>query len=340
MTQVRVPELPAEDEARAELLRSYFSSLLIADAEPADGAGWIIDVRRPEDLEVFVDPGLEEVLGKLGRIPASEIGMQVWERDGFQLALEDSWTALSWSRWLSRRASPEPPDAVVLHVDDHRDFDSPHLAIESSGFTDLITGEPVLLEQPATVHDAVRSGAIGVAGFFAPFLHRFRLLEVRHLRAGVPPHNEGWCPLLMRENVDRVLRPGQERPAIELGAPGEGTHAAHRYMATSDLERWLRDLPPLPMLLHIDLDYLCNRFNGDSDWHSSSGHDPPPVVVREALTDLFDALEASEAATAIENVAIALSPGFFPAEHWLQAIATVEERAPRLGPERSPHGCK
>jgi hypothetical protein len=337
MTQVRVAELPAEDEERAKLLNGYFSSLLVADAQPAGDGGWIIDVERPDDLEVFVDPGLADVLGKMGVIQAREIGLHVWNRDGFQLALEDSWTALSWSRWLSMRERDDAPDAVVLHVDDHRDFQSPHLALGPDGFTDLITGEPVLLHRPATVRDAVRSGAIGVAGFFAPFVRRFGSLEVRHLRAGISAEGEGWRPLLARDQIDGVLRPGHPRPAIELGAPGKGEGAALRYMATSDLQRWLRDLPRLPVLLHIDLDYLSNRFNGDSDWQRGPRHDPPPEVVRETVIGLFDALEASGVAQAIVDVAVALSPGFFPAEYWLQTIAIVEERVSRLGVRRSPN---
>jgi len=331
MTKVKVAELPVDAVERAKLLTDYFSSLLVVDAEPTDDGEWTIDVTRPDDFAMFVDPALPEILDKMGPIAAEEIGLHVWERDGFQLALEDSWTALSWSRWFSERGSESVPEAVILHVDDHRDFQSPHLALDGQdGFTDLITGAPVILDRPETVGAAVRSGAIGVAGSFAPFVRSFRSLEIRHLRASVSTEEEGWCPLWVCDERDGVLRPGGTRPAIKLGAPGAERAPALRYMVTSDLGRWLCDLAPSPVLLHIDLDYLSNRFDGDSDWEQGSRHDPESDIVRATLIDLLDALEASRVAEAIVDVAVALSPGFFPAEHWLEAIEIIAGRVPQL----------
>jgi hypothetical protein len=329
-----VQTLPGDASKRDELLGAYFSSLVVADSEPARPTGWQVTVTRPDSLGVFVDPGLKLGLDALGGIPPTEIGLRVWRNPVFQLSLEDSWTAYSWSCWLGGRAR-QPRQVVILHADDHLDFDSPHLALEPGQLRDLITGDAVDLSAPPTVKSAVVSSGIGVAGFFAPMIRSFDEMEIRHLRHAVPLGGAGWHALRVTDIVDSILRPGARRPAIEIGQPDVGKTHPLRYLSTSEPAAWLSNLPDWPILLHVDLDYLSNRFNGDSDWESApKRHDPSAVEVAQALGAMLDALDACPGKGQIEDIAIALSPGFFPAEFW---TATVETLGSRLSRVRGSH---
>jgi len=331
VTETWVKALPAEARERENLLCEYFSSLLVAEAEQANGGGWVVSVTRPETLDVFVDPELERGLDWLGGIRPDEVGLRVWGDHGFQLSLEDSWTAYSWSRWLRDQRPSGTTRAVILHVDDHYDFESPHLAIGAADFRDLITGQPVVLAAPNTVESAIRSGAIGVAGFFAPFLRSFDELEIRHLRRAIPSKVAGWHALIPTELPDSLLSPEAHRPAMKLGPSGVGRESALRYFATTDPASWLSGLPDWPALVHMDLDYLNNRFNGDSDWKSAPDrHDPPAESVEQRLIEILDALHASPVTTQIQDFAVALSPGFFPAEFWSGTVDLLHARVPSL----------
>jgi hypothetical protein len=86
----------------------------------------------------------------------------------------------------------------------------------------------------------------------------------------------------------------------------------------------LDELPDVPTLLHIDLDYFNNRFNGDSDWElHSSRHDPTSHEIMSAIDLVFNTLAVRGIFDRIVDITVALSPGFFPAEFWSLAIERI-----------------
>lgn len=329
MNRFRLADLPTDPVKRDELLRSHFSSLLVVASEPTDQGDFEVAISRPELLEAFVDPGLGPVLVSLGVHEPAQIGEAVWQEDGFQLSLEDSWTAVSWSRWLAAQQVRSRQQAVILHVDDHYDFEAPHIALEETQFRDLFTARTVSLLDPPSVAAAVSSGAIGVAGFFSPFLRCFDEIEIRHLRTRVPAGVSGWHELTTTVTNDPLFN--VPRPGLRLGPDVGARGVPLRYLGTSVVDDWLEGLPDWPVLLHVDLDYLSNRYNGDSDWHlAQPEHDPLEAVVHARLDEVLDGLEGAGDALRVENISIALSPGFFPAEWWSGVLSTLRERVPQL----------
>ena len=323
----RVKVLPADPEQRRLLLDEYFSSLLVADAEPDPDGGWRLTLSRPEEPEFFIDPQIEKGLAwwQPGTRP-EHIASHVRDEGGWQLSLEDAWTAWAWSRRLARR--PDLDEVLVLHVDDHTDCMSPHLSLNGDFMTDLITGAPVRVDDPDSVAAAIRSGAIGVAGFFAPFVHHGPRMHIRHLVAR--PTQQPRREIAASTLTDRVLAPGTNRPDVEL-RPSAGIQGVQsRYLATDDLEAWLADLPEVQAVwLHMDMDYFNNRFDGDSAWASASrGHDPDAEAVAARIDQVFAALRRSLIET--DDVAVALSPGFFPAQFWPSAVKQLRSHIPCL----------
>jgi hypothetical protein len=330
MTLLRVPleRLPSSPAERHAALRDYFCD---KDAEAqADGSAWNLTLTWPNDDERHVDPRLDEGLAWWGQGITRRTMVRARRRSGRVLsALYDTWTLHSWSEWLTTRRG-ESEDIVVLHVDDHRDLGAPRLFIEAGGWQDAIANAPWTLNDPGAVEAAIQSGALGMGSFLTPFLHRFPDAEVRHLCQ--PPKATATRDFrIARTTVaDDLLDPGRLRPAIDL-KPVAGATGLGCYRLTPDVSAWLDMVGSGPVLLHIDMDYFNNRFDGDSDWRKrSEPFDPPLDHVLGKIDEMAEALRRTGVGARLEDVVIAYSPGFFPAEFWSAAEARLRPALERL----------
>lgn len=332
--------LPAEPSHRRDVLADYFGDLLpsVEDSEQ----GWAVRLRWPDDEAFFVDPLITRHLGwwragaRLG-----ELRQEVYWSEAGQLSLDDAWTLFGWSRWLKQKYSaPSPPaEVVVVHVDDHRDMMCPRIAWSGQDWADLLTGERFSVFDPASVRSAILSGAVGIGSFFAPLVHELPKVNVRHLSqsAGLAEDGREWR-ILKNTEQDTILRPGHPRPRIDMelaqqrSARSMPDKLGGSYRFSRNCGYCFSDLPDCPVLLHIDMDYFNNRYDRDSDWADRPNkHDPPHEQVIEEVDQLFDALTRYGVSERIENVTVALSPGFFPAEYWQASVERVEWHLLKLG---------
>jgi hypothetical protein len=195
--------------------------------------------------------------------------------------------------------------------------------VDGHGWFDPITGARCDLYNPASVCSAIESGAIGMGSFLTPVLHVARHAEVRHLcqppkaRATTDHH------IRLTTEQDTLLDPGRKRPAVRLD-PSTAEIGPGSYRITPSVEAWLDRLGDGPILLHIDMDYFNNRYDGDSDWpHRPEPFDPPLSRVCEKIDEVTNALAQHRLLDRLEDVVIAYSPGFFPAEFWREADARL-----------------
>ncbi|WP_316176328.1 hypothetical protein [Bradyrhizobium sp. SZCCHNRI1073] len=316
----RIPRdrLPESPELQHGLLRDYFCD---KDARcQIVGDSWDISLYWPDDPERHVDPRLTEGLRWW------EAGLRLEEmgtsqrRDGHVLrSLYDTWTLLSWSEWLQRNGERAKEGLVVLHVDDHRDLGRPRLFARGSRLYDPITGFEVDFGKPETIDHAIRSGAIGMGSFFTVFLHAMPNVDVRHLCQ--PPKALGTKDFEIQRTFvpDTLIDPSEVCPAIQL-VPLEGKTLKRSYRLTSSLDEWLDGLERRPILVHIDLDYFNNRYDGDSDWcQRATRLDPPASDVCRHIDEIGERLQDSRIEESIADVVVSFSPGFFPAEFWEMA---------------------
>jgi hypothetical protein len=78
------------------------------------------------------------------------------------------------------------------------------------------------------------------------------------------------------------------------------------------------------ILLHIDLDFFNNRYDANpASVRTASRHDPALLMCTKKFESLLDQLLASGRVSQIENVAIAISPGFTPSELWRPLLKLV-----------------
>lgn len=332
--------LPEDEHERNRILKQYFCELIVTVKEVREG--WSLSLGRPTRDDFYIDPalanGLEWWSGNYGQVDVASIPFAVHRRLGLQLSLNDSWTIYSWSRWLKEFVTFEakPETITLLHLDDHDDLMTPRLLVKDEAWFDSISGLILDLWEPETVKSAVKSGAIGIGSFMAPLLHLFSNVHVRHL-CSTEYTKERQGPHIVRpvKIFDELLAPGSLRPALELdrieAVSNTYEKGVHPYSVTDDMGIWLTDLPEGPILIHIDMDYFNNRFNGDSDWVDyGPKYDPPIQNVLNRIDQVFESLKSAGVAERVTDLAVALSPGFFPADLWAPSIKRIENHVDRL----------
>lgn len=314
---IPISRLAADPNHRHAQLRDYFcdkdaSANLVGDR-------WALRLKWSNDPGRYVDPRLNEGLAWWGAgIQYQDMAMARKRRGRLLLSLNDTWTLESWSEWLSQRSRHTDLDVLVLHVDDHKDIASPRLFQHAMGWFDPITREIIDLLRPDTVERAIASGAIGMGSFITPFLHYAPNTDIRHLCQA--PKCVGTIDLLFYPDsiADTLLAPLELRPTIRVVEDGRGAGPG-RYRFTDDVNAWLEGVneSSKDILLHIDMDYFCNRYDGDSDAIESPG--PLNLPIEEIITRidvLTGALKSHDLIGRLADISIAFSPGFFPAEFW------------------------
>ncbi|PAQ08902.1 hypothetical protein [Mesorhizobium temperatum] len=322
-------DLPDSETERHAALRDYFCDI-DGDATLSH-AGWDIALHWPGGPDRHVDPRLTEGLVWWGDGVTLPTMVHARRRRGRILsALYDTWTLHSWSEWIRRERVSRDERLVVLHVDDHRDLGSPRLFESDGTWIDSITRNPCRLDQPDTVLAAIESGAIGMGSFMTPFLHGFPGTEVRQL---CQPPKAGPTKDFVIELTsirDTLIDRRRVRPAISLSENTDGGSCG-RYRLTTSPTDWLDELGDQRILLHIDMDYFNNRYDGDTDWqHRAVPLDPPNDQLLAKIDEVTDALAHAVRADQLVDIVVAYSPGFFPAEFWATATQRLIPRLERI----------
>ena len=329
MILIPIDRLPSSSEDRHATLREYFCDKDATATPTRDG--WKLTLAWSDDFDRYVDPNLSSGLSRWnkGITPAGMV-QDICSSEKLLVSLYDTWTLYSWSEWLAGRSSTDTSSVVILHVDDHKDLGSPRLFIEESGLQDPLAGRSVELDNPQSIRCAILSGAVGMGSFMTPFLRAVPNAQVRHLCQPPKATITRSYQILSHEENDYLLDKDARRPVTCLrekaDAVGPGT-----YRVTPDVQEWLSDIGSAPILLHIDMDYFNNRYDGDSDWRKRNDKlDPPLQHILAKIDELTGALSDPQIAPRIEKMAVAFSPGFFPAEHWSAAADRLLPALERL----------
>lgn len=323
MLSVPLNRLPENPAARHGVLREYFCD---KDAEAVlNGDRWELKLSWPGGDERHVDPALDAGLELWSGIPREQMATAQRRTGRVLRALYDTWTLHSWSEWFAREGLEAGETLTILHADDHRDLGSPRLFRRNGIWHDPITGRPFEFDDPQSVRSAVESGAIGMGSFLTPVLHRFPDADVRQLGQAPKVKTTVDYRIELAIHTDDFLEPGAERPAVRLeptgDAPGPG-----RYRVTDDPEGWVEEVRPGPVLLHVDMDYFNNRYDGDGDWRDRKEVlDPDRENVLAAIDRMTSTLKNAGLVSRIGDAVIAFSPGFFPAELWEDADLRLQK---------------
>ncbi len=323
--------LSEDEEKRYERLSDYFCDRTVACSVVDDG--WLLTLGWQDKPERYKDPNILTGLHWWSpRLSISEVPTAVRQESGFQLALNDCWSLVAWSRWISDQAAQQdlPNELVLLHVDDHDDLMSPRIVRNERRWVDAITGEEFSLLDVSSVASAIESGAVGIGSFIVPLLYEVPRVHIRHLCVTeYSTSRPDFYRVELGGARDDLLVPGANRQSATLQRNSAGASpSGHSYRVASNPREWLAALPDAPVLLHLDLDFFNNRFNGDSDWRNRPArHDPPLADILASVDAIFAALRAEGILPKIADMTVALSPRFFPSEFWEPTIDRIRDHA-------------
>lgn len=290
---------------------------------------WCFDLVDTRTLRPPRDPDLAASLARHFSTDLAGAGsVQGFSRIGPRglrvgLACDHGWALAQWSDWLAEEPDSGPRTRPLLvHFDAHHDLGKPSvLATARPGvFGSPVDGDEASCRDPRSIARFLRRGLIGIGSFIVPLQHALGGFDILHgvPGDGEPPWQRTRYLELVREPVSWLGRAGL-RPTAAI--VDDDRRAACRYIQ-SNTPKVLEGVPTgVPILLDIDFDYFCNRYDSNRDgaqWATEA-------EIAGAMAAILQQLARPGLASNIVSVTFALSPDFFPSIHWQQALAWVED---------------
>ena len=333
---LKVPKsfLPFDKSERRNILESYFLEHLPSALEEKEG--WLIRLERPQEQYGCYALDSSMATGLKWWKPGTQISDIPFQKKLFEhglLAIEDQWIPYSWSRFFQMQGEI-PAEIILLHLDDHQDMMSPRIGKRLDGkLFDYITGDSFSLNNPLSVEAAILSGAIGKGSILTPLIWSVEKIHVRHLC--FRPHSHPYYHIHKIMRHDGLLSKSDNRISAHLEPTQQETlQASSNYFVTPDTQEWLTDLPiDVPILLHIDMDYFNDRFDGNSSWKEENKrvHEISLEAQLQQIEQVFANLKERGIAERIVDTSIGISPGFYPAEFWSTTVPKVIKECNKIG---------
>ncbi|MEU6904373.1 hypothetical protein ABZ935_03290 [Streptomyces coeruleorubidus] len=252
----------------------------------------------------------------------------------FACSFNHSWALWAWSKWLAKRNNADQLGnrrPMIVHLDSHDDLAAPPLRFTArrSQFEAAFDGLIVDLKRPASISAAIDLGLVGIGSFIVPFLHGLTGFEFVHLCMDTSDQtqSQGSLSLGSRESGEVMKRP---ELLIADGSPGrkQGGRELGTYKFGPDFSILGILEPAGPVLLDIDMDFFCNRYDDSMEGRNRCVTDN--CHTRESICDLIDELgfhlrSNRGLCNQVEVVTIALSPGFFPSEFSKVTLAYLRD---------------
>ena len=227
----------------------------------------------------------------------------------FDLCFEDSWTGY----FIANRIRGQRPreDLVLLHLDDHTDMMPTLLERAAGKLRDCMLGTAFDVAESRDWERSIHSGCVGIGNFITPLYYSRHRTHVRHLNNKGPISP---APVeVFHDSLQHDLIPGLQFAGLRKGDRVTGTGAGS-YAVASDPHAVLADLPSGKTLVHIDLDYLVNDFDGNARGGEYCPDERLVGAGRCKLERFFE--ELTRVGRSIDSWIVGTSPGFCCALHW------------------------
>lgn len=207
---------------------------------------------------------------------------------------------------------------AIIHIDDHTDLMTPFIAMEAGAYKNLLTNEISESLSVAFLKNAVDSGAITIGSTLTTIVYLFKCCNIYHLKRNVRNCRSG---IVKRTFPDDIIC-GQERIGIEFTKE----YSDCSYFRSSNIEDIKNQLQGEEQcILHIDMDYFNNRYNGSTSWRQDpQGKDYPFDEQILRMDEIFQAVTLINTTTSIKYILLGLSSSFYPAEYWGRGLKYME----------------
>ena len=232
------------------------------------------------------------------------------------LCLSECWMPYAWSIIRSRE-NFDIKHLTIIHIDDHSDLMSPFISYDGNWHIDLLTKQPVKFNNPDSIKSAVKSGAITIGSMLTPIINSVKNVKVLHLKPNFIRKTQ--FKMFFESAQDNTFFRKTKRFNINYLPIIAENHFNRLYVKTSNVFDLFSLLDKnTKILLHIDMDYFNNRFNGSTSWQQDRSllRDPNIEVQKETMFKLCNELGNLNKMHHIDYVFVGVSPSFYPAEFW------------------------
>jgi len=265
-------------------------------------------IEGPDTSYHAADPDLAEVLSEFDlTINLGSCFDYRSRRDKYDLCFEDCWSGY----FISDELAKNDKDLILIHLDDHEDMMPTFLTWTPDGVFNLATGR---LFNPKRSHDwveAIKSGCVSIGDFITPLYFAGCKVHVRHLNN--LPEDSSQPSQIVRAPCSYPEVTNYQFASLQKVSTnirnGDGT-----YRAGDDPESLLKDLPEGKVILHIDLDYFINDFNGNIGTSAIASQCEMRRMAKVKLSRFFTAIKPLQ--SRLQRCVIATSPGFCSVRHW------------------------
>lgn len=236
----------------------------------------------------------------------------------YDFCLEDSWSGYFVAKQIERGCEGE--SIVFIHLDDHTDMMSTLLLMHEGVLIDPHSNS---IFDPSDTRDwvnSIKGGAVGIGSFVTALYFLKQSFHVLHLNHT----NESSSQLAIRpKRITHPLLPRARFASLDKDTE-KSSKPIGTYSAAKTATKLLRDIPKGRVIVHIDLDYFINDYNGNIGSVPEGTEKTRRKNALSLINDFFDRLEMEE--IKVERFIIASSPGFCSSAHWGWLLEEVNKR--------------
>lgn len=254
---------------------------------------------------------LSEGLHQLG-IEANEISDYCYITNNSCICLSENWLPYGWR--VIAEADSISQRTAIIHIDDHSDLMQPFISFDSGEFRNILTNQTSSTLNIHFLKQAIDTGAITIGSMLTTIVYSLQNFNIYHLKRNVSYFRAG---IAKRTFSDDII-PNFNRIGIEFNDEINDSS----YFLTSSISDIMYGLSGEEQcILHIDMDYFNNRYNGSTSWKQDRiGNDYSLSEQKNRMREIATYLKKINSIIPIKYVLIGVSPSFYPSEYWKDGL--------------------
>lgn len=312
--------LPISEQDALERIFNYFNGFDIDYT--FDKHNYIITLTRSDfSFCEDISKGLNDIC-----VSEKNINDFCYLSDNACLCLSENWIPYAWSIIAAPKLKTKHKFAII-HVDDHSDLMSPFIRYEAGLYYNMLNGNTIDFLNEKSISDAVMSGAITIGSMLTTIVYSVEAANIYHIKHSAIDEIKG---IKKTTFTDSFIEKGQKRISISFE---ENETTKNRYILTS---KWSTIAKLIgtedECILHIDMDYFNNRYNGSTSWRTDGGsNDLSFEEQRKSMDILLSNVQHINTFMPIKYILVGVSPSFYPAEYWKIGLNYLLEGLKNIG---------
>lgn len=228
------------------------------------------------------------------------------------MCLSENWLPYGWRVITGQDIVAK--NTAIIHIDDHSDLMKPFISIESGIYRNLLSNQTANSLSVDFLKNAINTGAITIGSMLTMIVFSLERFNIYHLKRNVEKKRLG---IVKQAFLDPLIQ-NCERIGIDFIDDCSGP----AYFLTSSVDEIVSNLNGEEQcVLHIDMDYFNNRYNGSTSWEIDNiGKNYSLDEQKHRMVEIAKALESINNTIPIKYILIGISPSFYPSEYWEEGL--------------------